>query len=96
MRCTGCSRVYAPAASVCNAIGECLHAACLMVSSETALVTFSISSYMLVMLQLQFFHMLDNDGIAAALARLLRADVGVAAGAIPVARHGLRIKTAKR
>ncbi len=67
-----------------------------MVSSETALVTFSISSYMLVMLQLQFFHMLDNDGIAAALARLLRADVGVAAGAIPVARHGLRIKTAKR
>jgi hypothetical protein len=50
---------------------------------------------MFVVLQPQLFHVLDDDSIAAAFPRALGADVGMAAGAVPVPRYRLRVKTAK-
>jgi hypothetical protein len=91
-----CRERHAPAASVGHSVGERLHAAGFVVTSQAALVAFPVCFDVLFVLQLQLFHVLDDDSIATAFPRALSADVGMAASAIPVPRHRLRVKTAKK
>lgn len=92
----GARRRAGPAASVGDAVGERVHAAGLVMPSQSALVALPIRFDVRDVLLPKLFHVLHDDGVAAAGASALGAHVGVAARAVPVAGHGLGIKTANR
>lgn len=82
-----------PAASVGDAIGERVHAAGLVMPSQSALVALPIRFDVRDVLLPQLFHVLHDDGVAAAGASALSANVRVAPRAVPVAGNRLGIKT---